>query len=688
MKLQGGNTEITDIEKLGQVLKAKISDSEDKLDKIQKLMQCIEKGELSEDLLEVCPSLAKLRQENERLKYRRQILKQSIEEEKARPAKEVENTTGMERDECSDSIMGTLKSVFYQAIKAAFPDLANAPVVLAEAGKKPQFGDYQCNSAMAISKQLSSIGQKLNPRQVAEKILGAVPPSDLINKLEIAGPGFINIHLNQNEIAQKVSDLLTQGVKPPKLRSRRVVIDYSSPNIAKEMHVGHLRSTIIGESVSRLLEYLGFDVLRLNHVGDWGTQFGMLIAHLEDKFPNFRTETPPLSDLQAFYKESKQRFDSDEAFKARAYECVVKLQTFDPEFVKAWQMICDVSRKDFERIYKRLDVSIVERGESFYQERMKEVVKELSDIGVLQEEDGRQLMFVNGRDVPLTVVKSDGGFTYDTSDLAALKQRATDEKAEWILYVVDVGQGLHLETIYAAGKQLGWISDRKHRVEHVGFGLVLGEDKKKFKTRSGDTVRLTDLLDEGLKRALAKLVEKEREKVLNPEELKAAEEAVAYGCIKYADLSNNRTSDYVFSFDRMLDDKGNTAVYLLYAYTRIRSIKRTANIEREKVLEEAQKGPLILTEPSEFKLAKTILKFPDVLMLVLETLRLHFLCDFMYEMATVFSEFYSECYCIEKDKETGTIKKIHMNRLALSEATADVMAACFSILGIQTVEKM
>lgn len=326
-------------------------------------------------------------------------------------------------------------------------------------------------------------------------------------------------------------------------------------SLAKEMHVGHLRSTIIGDSICRLLEYLGHSVLRLNHVGDWGTQFGMLITHLEDRFPNYAEVSPPISDLQAFYKESKARFDSDEEFKKRAYDRVVKLQKGHAATVKAWKLICDVSRNDFQKIYDRLDITLEERGESFYQSRMESIVKDLTEAKYLENDEGRLIMWGNvehgANDIPLTVVKSDGGFTYDTSDLATIKQRLLEEKADWVVYVTDSGQFTHFKTIFQCAERIGLLDPRIHRIDHVGFGVVLGEDGKKFKTRSGDTVKLTDLLDEGLTRAMDKLKEKERDKVLTPAELKDAQESVAYGCIKYADLSHNRQNEYVFSFDRV-----------------------------------------------------------------------------------------------------------------------------------------
>jgi len=315
-------------------------------------------------------------------------------------------------------------------------------------------------------------------------------------------------------------------------------------------------------------------------------------------------------------------------------------------------------------------------------------VEELQNGGYLKKEDGRTLMFVPGGEIPLTVVKSDGGFTYDTSDMAALKYRLQEEKADWVIYVVDSGQGVHLQTVYSAARHVGWYTPEVNRVEHVGFGVVLGEDKKKFKTRSGDTVRLVDLLDEGLKRSEQKLKDKEREKELSAEELTAARDGVAYGCIKYADLSHNRTHDYIFSFDKMLDDKGNTAAYLLYTYTRIRSIARLAKMTPEAMAEGARNTPPSIEHPAEWKLAKYILRFAQVVSQVTSDLCLHYMCEYMYELSRAYTEFYDNCYCIEKDRTTGKVISVNMGRLLLCEATANVMAKAFSILGIKPVSRM
>jgi len=524
---------------------------------------------------------------------------------------------------------------------------------------------------------------------VAQRIIDHVPAGEQVDRLEVAGAGFINVFVRREFAAEQLRQMLLHRVPPPTVPRRRVVIDYSSPNIAKEMHVGHLRSTIIGDSISRLLEYLGHDILRINHLGDWGTQFGMLIAHLADKFPNYRTETPPITDLQAFYKESKKRFDEDEVFKKRAYDCVVRLQSYEEDIIRAWKLICAVSEREFEKIYERLHVKeLVNRGESFYQKRMQDVVALLTERGFLEEDNGRKIMWAPGCDIPLTVVKSDGGFTYDTSDMAAIRQRLQEERSDWLIYVVDAGQSAHLQSVFACARRLGWL-DGGARVDHVGFGVVLGEDRKKFKTRSGETVRLVDLLDEGVKRASEKLKEKGRDAELSGEELRQAQDYVAYGCIKYADLSHNRNHEYVFSFDKMLDDRGNTAAYLLYALTRIRSIARKAQLTSEALAKAAEAGSAIeLLHDKEWKLAKVLLRFPEVVVRATEDLFIHSICDFLYEVSTTFTEFYDQCYCMEKNRVTGEIIKIDMSRMLLCEITALVMSRCFDILGIRTVQKM
>uniref|UniRef100_A0A4W6G6J7 Arginine--tRNA ligase, cytoplasmic n=1 Tax=Lates calcarifer TaxID=8187 RepID=A0A4W6G6J7_LATCA len=616
---------------------------------IQSLSAEIESLKNPQDLSS-SPRLDELREENAKLKYRLNILKRSLQEE---------------RTYCSKSMMNInqrLQEVFGEAIRASCPELDNPPLAVTP-NQQAKFGDYQCNSAMAMAQMLKAKGIKVNPREIAEKIVQNLPDNELTQKTEIAGPGFINIHLKRSFVSKLLSNLLINGVQPPPLASkkRKVKPQFLTPPI---------------------------NIYRLNHVGDWGTQFGMLIAHLQDKFPDYLTVSPPISDLQAFYKESKKRFDEEEDFKKRAYQCVVRLQSKEPDFIKAWNLICDVSRREFQKVYDCLDIQIIERGESFYQEMMTEVVKEFEEKGLLQLDEGRKVVFVPGQPIPLTVVKSDGGYTYDTSDLAAIRQRIFDEKADVIIYVTDSGQGTHFQVVFAAAQMIGWYDPQVTRVEHAGFGVVLGEDKKKFKTRSGDTVRLMDLLEEGLKRSMDKLKEKERDKVLSQEELIKAQRSVAFGCIKYADLSHNRINDYVFSFDKMLDDRGNTAAYLLYAFTRIRSIARLANIDEATLRKAAETTEVILDHDKEWKLGKCILRFPEILQKILDDLLLHTLCDYLYELATTFTEFYDSCYCVEKDRQTGEVVKVNMWRMLLCEATAAVMAKGFDILGINPVQRM
>lgn len=624
------------------------------------------------------PEVERLFVENSKLKYQITHLKRSIAEENEKAS----------HDDHMVNLVTTLTSVFERAIRSAFPDISVAVAVTPAAQEK--FGDYQCNSAMNIAQLLKKEEKKVNPREVAQKIIDNLPTCELIGKVELAGAGFINVHLQKDFVSRQISELLQKGVRPPQSGPRRrVVIDMSSPNIAKEMHVGHLRSTIIGESISNLMLFMGHDVLKLNHLGDWGTQFGMLITHLQDKYPDYHSVSPPIGDLQSFYKESKVRFDSDEDFKKRAYSAVVKLQNYEPDYVKAWTLICDESRREFSVVYKRLNIeNLVDRGESFYQEMMTSVVQELEQKGMLEVDEGRKICWPPGMTVPLTVVKSDGGFTYDTSDMAAVRHRLKDERADMIFYVVDQGQSIHLNSIFLAAAKAGWFDPAVTRVEHVGFGVVLGEDKKKFKTRSGETVRLVDLLNEGVRRSEQKLIEKGRDKVLTAEELTAAKEAVAYGCIKYADLSHNRVNDYVFSFDKMLDDRGNTAVYFQYAYMRIRSIARTANVGSAQIQSAASGTTIELDNAKEWKLAKLVLRFPEVIDRCVADLTPHTLCDYLYELATTFTEFYDACYVVEKNRSTGEVVNVNASRLLLCEATANVMKQGFTILGLSTVERM
>lgn len=599
-----------------------------------------------------------------------------------------------------EPLMGSAKKIIEQATLETYPTLAEKclPIVITPASPKIEVpADYNCPSAMAISKLLP---QKQNPMDTAEAICKTLSQSESFNEsfeaATVIKPGFIVFSVKKDYACKQIMNVLENGVKINHPGGGKVIVDYSSPNIAKEMHVGHLRSTIIGDCVARLLEYVNYEVLRLNHVGDWGTQFGMLLALLFERFgEDYVKFTNEISNLQTFYKDAKKRFDEDEEFKKRSYETVVMLQAKDKKAIEAWKHICDISRREFNQIYERLGIeNLIERGESFYHDHMKKVVEDLEKRDLLVNDEGRKILWGSDKpkknEIPLTIVKSDGGFTYDTSDLSAVKQRVEEEKGTRILYVADNGQSVHFQTIFAAARRVGYAPSNV-RLEHVGFGLVLGEDKKKFKTRSGDTVKLADLLNEGLQRSMAKLVEKNRQEELSQFEIEAARDAVAYGCIKYADLSRDRSKDYVFSFDQMLEDKGNTAVYLLYSLTRIRSIKRKADLGSiEEILKrrEGKMGnvPLQLTHEREIKLAKYILKFPDIILQCIEDLLFHLLCNYLYELSGIFTDFYEACYCIERSGDE--IIEIHLDRILLCEATALIMDKGLTLLGLKTLNRM
>ena len=494
----------------------------------------------------------------------------------------------------------------------------------------------------------------------------------------IAGPGFINISLSRSYLADRLVGLLRHGAKcwAPRVPggSKQCIVDFSSPNIAKEMHVGHLRSTILGETLSCCLEYAGAKVLRLNHVGDWGTQFGMLIEHLNDQPGG--SDGASIGDLQAFYKASKKRFDEDAEFKLRAQAAVVRLQAGEGPERDAWRRICDVSRQEFDAIYKRLDVkNLVERGESFYNEFIPARLEELAEKGVSTMSDGAQCVFTPGNQTPLIVRKSDGGFNYASTDLAAIWHRVHKERADWVIYVTDAGQAGHFVQVFATAKTMGWIPEAV-RVDHVGFGLVLGDDGKRFRTRSSEVVRLVDLLDEAVTRCAAQL--KERNPEWSDAEIQDAAEAMGYGAVKYADLNQNRNTNYTFSFDRMLSLQGNTAVYLLYAHARICSIVRKSGVDEKLLGPEAK--DIQLATPEEAALALTIARFPEAVEAVLEELMPNRLTDYLYDLSTKFNDFYTNCPVIGSDEQAS--------RLQLCEATAVVMRQCFTLLGIRPLMRL
>ncbi|EOY30618.1 Arginyl-tRNA synthetase, class Ic isoform 1 [Theobroma cacao] len=587
-------------------------------------------------------------------------------------------------DECVGNVKVQLAKLFEASLKVTVPNEPDVePLVAACTGK---FGDYQCNNAMGLWSKIKGKGTQFRgPPAVGEAIKNNLPTSEMIESCSVAGPGFVNVVLSKNWMAKSIQKMLIEGIDTwaPMPPVKRAVVDFSSPNIAKEMHVGHLRSTIIGDTLARMLEFSKVEVLRRNHVGDWGTQFGMLIEFLFEKFPNFEdANETAIGDLQAFYKASKQRFDADPAFKEKAQQAVVRLQGGEDKYRRAWAQICEISRNEFHKVYQRLGVHLEEKGESFYNPYIPEVIEALTKQGLVEESQGARVIFIEGVNIPLIVVKSDGGFNYASTDLAALWYRLNEEKADWIIYVTDVGQQQHFDMVFKAAKRAGWLphGDGSYpKTSHVGFGLVLGEDGKRFRTRNTEVVRLVDLLDEAKSRSKAALIERGKGEEWTEEEIESTAEAVGYGAVKYADLKNNRLTNYTFNFDQMLNDKGNTAVYLLYAHARICSIIRRSGKDIEEL---KNKGTVVLGHKDERDLGLHLLQFAEVVEEACTNLLPNVLCDYLYNLSEIFSKFYSnpECKVIGSDMETG--------RLLLCEATAVVMRKCFNLLGITPIYKI
>eukprot|EP00931_Biecheleriopsis_adriatica_P004295 TRINITY_DN105991_c0_g1_i1.p1 TRINITY_DN105991_c0_g1~~TRINITY_DN105991_c0_g1_i1.p1 ORF type:complete len:586 (+),score=152.21 TRINITY_DN105991_c0_g1_i1:70-1827(+) len=579
-------------------------------------------------------------------------------------------------------VQGQVTALFEKALRDAFPSIDQSVLVVKG---NPKFGDYQCNNAMGLFKEHGKALGYDSPLKVAEAIKEALPKNDLIGAITVAPQGFVTVKLKEEWLSGEVSNILGAEVEYRDYPRKRVVVDFSSPNIAKEMHVGHLRSTIIGESTCRILEFCGHEVHRLNHVGDWGTQFGMLIEYMKEAYPNFQEELPEVHDLQEFYKASKKRFDEDEAFKTKAQRAVVDLQSGGEFARSAWQKICEVSRVAFNKIYGRLDISLEERGESFYNEMIAPLVQELSARGIVVESKGAQCIFTpKVAEIPLMAVKTDGGFGYDSTDLAAIYHRLFMMRADWIVYVTDLGQELHFHMIFDAAEQAGWHKPPLTRCDHMGFGVVQGEDKKKFKTRSGETVKLVDLLDEAVERAgveIKKRVE-EQEKDGGEAFLKSAAdqqdaaEKIGIAAVRYFDMKQNRTSPYVFSYDKMLDAKGNSAVFLFYAYARIKSIQRKAGVDISSI----PSSSLKVEHPAERDLALKLLQFPDVIEAILGNLHLHQLTDFLWELCNTLTTFYMKCKVIGEKEQSS--------RLLLCEATRKILLKSFSLLGFTPLDKI
>ncbi|XP_004513035.1 arginine--tRNA ligase, chloroplastic/mitochondrial-like [Cicer arietinum] len=593
----------------------------------------------------------------------------------------------MELD-CPASVRKQLAKLFAESLKAIVPSEPDVvPLIdacVAKSGVK--HADYQCNNAMSLWAKIKGKQTEFkNPRAVGEGIVKNLPPSEMVESCSVAGPGFVNIVLSKKWMAQSLQRMLTDGIDSwaPRLPVKRVMVDFSSPNIAKEMHVGHLRSTIIGDTLSRMFEFCQVEsLIRRNHIGDWGTQFGMLIAYLFEKYPDTdEVNESSIGDLQAFYKASKLRFDSDPEFKLNAQQSVVKLQRGDPKYREAWQQICNISRTEFNKVYERLKIRLEEMPESFFNPYIPQVLEKMEKLGLVEDSDGARVIFVEGVDIPLIAVKRDGGYNYFSTDLASLWYRLNVEKLEWNIYVTDVGQWQHFDMVFKAFRRAGWLPKDENELPictHVGFGLVLGDDGKRFRSRSSETVRLVDLLDEAKKRCKDALLERDNAKDWTEEEVEKTSEAIGYGAVKYADLKINRLTNYTFNFDQMLNDKGNTAVYLQYAHARICSIIRKSG----KDIEELKKnGNLVLDHEDERTLGLHLLQFTEVFVESCSNLLPSVLCEYLYNLSEIFTKkFYSNCQVVGSPEETS--------RLLLCEATLVVMRKCFYLLGIEPVYKL
>ncbi|MBK0078621.1 arginine--tRNA ligase [Kosakonia sp. S58] len=545
---------------------------------------------------------------------------------------------------------------------------------------KVQFGDYQANGVMAVAKKLG-----MAPRQLAEQVLTHLSLDGIAHKVEIAGPGFINIFLAPEFLAENVDRALKSdrlGVSVP--QPQTIVVDYSAPNVAKEMHVGHLRSTIIGDAAVRTLEFLGHNVIRANHVGDWGTQFGMLIAFLELKQQENAGEMA-LADLEGFYREAKKHYDEDAAFAERARSYVVKLQGGDEYCREMWRKLVDITMSQNQQAYERLNVTLTRNdvmGESLYNPMLPGIVADLKAKGLAVESEGATVVFLDeyknkeGEPMGVIIQKKDGGYLYTTTDIACAKYRYETLHADRVLYYIDSRQHQHLMQAWTIVRKAGYVPESVP-LEHHMFGMMLGKDGKPFKTRAGGTVKLSDLLDEALERARRLVAEKNPE--MPADELEKLANAVGIGAVKYADLSKNRTTDYVFDWDNMLAFEGNTAPYMQYAYTRVLSVFRKAGIE-EQVLENAQ---VAIREEREAQLAARLLQFEETLSVVAREGTPHVMCAYLYDVAGLFSGFYEHCPILTAESD-----EIRLSRLKLALLTSKTLKLGLETLGIETVERM
>ncbi|ENC8478572.1 arginine--tRNA ligase [Escherichia coli] len=576
------------------------------------------------------------------------------------------------------NIQALLSEKVRQAMIAAGAPADCEPQVRQSA--KVQFGDYQANGMMAVAKKLG-----MAPRQLAEQVLTHLDLNGIASKVEIAGPGFINIFLDPAFLAEHVQQALASdrlGVATPEKQT--IVVDYSAPNVAKEMHVGHLRSTIIGDAAVRTLEFLGHKVIRANHVGDWGTQFGMLIAWLEKQQQENAGEME-LADLEGFYRDAKKHYDEDEEFAERARNYVVKLQSGDEYFREMWRKLVDITMTQNQITYDRLNVTLTRddvMGESLYNPMLPGIVADLKAKGLAVESEGATVVFLDefknkeGEPMGVIIQKKDGGYLYTTTDIACAKYRYETLHADRVLYYIDSRQHQHLMQAWTIVRKAGYVPESVP-LEHHMFGMMLGKDGKPFKTRAGGTVKLADLLDEALERARRLVSEKNPD--MSADELEKLANAVGIGAVKYADLSKNRTTDYIFDWDNMLAFEGNTAPYMQYAYTRVLSVFRKAEIDEEQLAA----APVIIREDREAQLAARLLQFEETLTVVAREGTPHVMCAYLYDLAGLFSGFYEHCPILSAENE-----EVRNSRLKLAQLTAKTLKLGLDTLGIETVERM
>ncbi|PWI34276.1 arginine--tRNA ligase [Vibrio albus] len=576
------------------------------------------------------------------------------------------------------NIQALINDKVSQALEAAGAP-AGSPAAVRQSAK-PQFGDYQANGVMGVAKKLGT-----NPREFAQKVLDVLDLDGIASKTEIAGPGFINIFLSEAFLAQQAEAALSdERLGVAKDEEKTIVVDYSAPNVAKEMHVGHLRSTIIGDAVVRTLEFLGNKVIRANHIGDWGTQFGMLIANLERVHQESGDVSMEISDLEAFYRESKKMYDEDEVFAEKARNYVVKLQGGDQYCNEMWKKLVDITMTTNQRNYDRLNVSLTNddlAGESMYNDMLPGIVADLKEKGIATEDDGAQVVFLDeyknkeGDPMGVIIQKRDGGFLYTTTDIACAKYRYEKLGADRVLYFIDSRQHQHLMQAWTIVRKAGYVPEEV-TLEHHAFGMMLGKDGRPFKTRAGGTVRLVDLLDEAEDRAYKLIDSKNPE--LSEEEKKDIAATVAMASVKYSDLSKHRTTDYIFDWDNMLAFEGNTAPYMQYAYTRVASIFAKAGIPMDQL-----SGDISITDEKEKALIAKLLQFEEAVQSVASEGQPHIMCGYLFELAGQFSSFYEACPILVAEDES-----VKQSRMKLAALTAKTIKQGLSLLGINTLDRM